>query len=60
MVLALSGPSLDSGDVYVTGDGCTGATTAIDCAPGRAFVAGERAFGPTVVLLPSLTAGYAF
>ena len=60
MVLALKGPSLDTGDVSVLGDGCVGEPTAIDCAPGEAFVAGERAYGTAVVLLPSLTAGYAF
>jgi hypothetical protein len=60
MVLALAGPSLEAGDVSVVGDGCAAATTAIDCAPGRALVTGERAYGPTVVLLPNLTVGYAF
>ena len=60
MLLALEGPALETGDLRVVGDGCSGAPTAIDCAPGEAVVAAERAYGTMLVWVPSLSAGYLF
>jgi hypothetical protein len=60
VLLALPGPSLDTGDLRVVGEGCGASPTAIDCAPGEAVVAGERAYGTMLVWVPSLSAGYRF
>ncbi|MBI4706219.1 MAG: PEGA domain-containing protein [Deltaproteobacteria bacterium] len=60
MLLALDGPALETGDVRVLGDGCSGAPTAIDCAPGEALVAGERAYAAMLLWVPSLSASYLF
>jgi len=58
----LEGPAYETGDVEVLGDGCpnTGSSTAIDCAQGTTLVAREVAYGPMLMWVPSVSAGYAF
>ena len=60
MLLALEGPALGTGDLRVVGEGCAATPTAIDCAPGEAVVAGERAYDTMLVWVPSLSVGYLF
>lgn len=60
VILPVGGPSLATGDVRVVGPSCTSATTAIDCAPGESFAAGEAAYGTMVALVPTLSLGYLF
>ena len=62
MFMLLNGPIFaDHGDVTVIGGACDGSDPiAVDCAPGRPLVAGERSYGPTVVFVPGLSVGYAF
>ncbi|MBI4704818.1 MAG: PEGA domain-containing protein [Deltaproteobacteria bacterium] len=61
-IFALEGPRYEHGDVQVVGDtsGCHAAPTAIECARAQDLLRDERAYGPFVMILPSLAAGYAF
>jgi len=59
-ILLLEGPDLPNSELTVRGDCIANGTTAIDCAPGNALVANERAYGPLVVWLPSVGASYLF
>ena len=56
----LDGPAYPTGEAQVTGGSCPAHPGAIDCAPGRNVVAGEHAYGPFVLVLPSLAVGRAF
>jgi hypothetical protein len=60
MLLALDGPSYETGDMRVVGSGCAPAVPGIDCAPGSNVAAHERAYGAALVWLPSLSAQYSF
>ena len=61
-ILFLDGPAHAYGDLGLVAGSCDGLTkpTAVDCVPGNAAISRESAYGPTIIMLPTVTAGYAF
>ncbi|MBI4704481.1 MAG: PEGA domain-containing protein [Deltaproteobacteria bacterium] len=59
-LFALDGPRYQTGDIIVLDDQCGSNPTSIDCAPGTSFAAAERAYGPFLMWIPRVSAGYAF
>ncbi len=58
-IFVLDGPALPTGDIVVNDEGCVSGPE-VDCAPGQNYIAGEGAYDPFVLWVPSVTAGYAF
>ena len=59
-IFALQGPHLETGDVSPTGTCEKTNPTAVECAGGKGFLQGERAYGPFVLFVPGVSAGYLF
>jgi hypothetical protein len=60
-IFLLEGPAHAYGDLELVSASCDGldSPTAVECVPGSRAVSDEKAYGPTVLMLPTVTIGYA-
>jgi hypothetical protein len=59
-VFPFAGPTLPTGELRLFGAACHDHPGAVDCLPGRAVIAQERAFGQLLFLWPTLSIGARF